>query len=243
MTFASPDQSRLMDRAAPQLRKSPVRDNQHFVFLLLDQFTHLAFSCAVEPLRLANHSGERELYSWETCSEDGSVVQASNGVRVAVDRSLGTLTARETLVVVGGRTPKNSVSSTLMAQVRKLQAHGVKIISVCGATSVLAAAGVIKNQTCAVHWDISDAFSELHPSVEIVEGCVHPRPHPDRRRGRRRRRPDAPPDRAGPRPRPRGPCRRPDGLHRHPRPARSADLLAPGALRACATATSPWPCS
>jgi len=171
MTFASPDQSRLMDRAAPHLRKSPGRENQHFIFLLLDQFTHLAFSCAVEPLRLANHAGERELYSWETCSEDGANVQASNGVKVAVDRSLGTLTARETLVVVGGRTPKNSVSSTLMAQVRRLQAHGVKIISVCGATSVLAAAGVIKNQTCAVHWDISDAFSELHPSVEIVEGA------------------------------------------------------------------------
>ena len=37
---------------------------EHFVFLLVDNFSHLAFSCAVEPLRIANLISEQELYSW-----------------------------------------------------------------------------------------------------------------------------------------------------------------------------------
>ncbi len=43
----------------------------HFTFFLLREFTHLAFSCAVEPLRIANHVSGRPLYRWTLASEDG----------------------------------------------------------------------------------------------------------------------------------------------------------------------------
>ncbi len=33
----------------------------HYTFFLLREFTHLAFSCAVEPLRIANHVSGRPL--------------------------------------------------------------------------------------------------------------------------------------------------------------------------------------
>ena len=44
---------------------------QHFVFLLVENHTHLTLSCATEPLRIANMISGEELYSWSFASEDG----------------------------------------------------------------------------------------------------------------------------------------------------------------------------
>ena len=143
---------------------------RHFVFLLLDQFTHLAFSCAIEPLRLANHASGTALYSWETRSASGEPVQGSNGISVMVDGGLRPLSSRENLIVVGGNTPRHRHNPHLLAYLRRQAAHGVPIIGVCAATTALAMAGLMNDQPCAVHWELSDAFSELHPDVQVVEG-------------------------------------------------------------------------
>ena len=41
---------------------------QHFVFLLVENHTHLTLACATEPLRIANMIGGEELYSWSYAS-------------------------------------------------------------------------------------------------------------------------------------------------------------------------------
>ena len=51
------------------------------VFLLLDQFTLISLSCAVEPLRMANQLAGEELYRWQTLSLDGQPVWASDACR------------------------------------------------------------------------------------------------------------------------------------------------------------------
>lgn len=141
-----------------------------YTFLLLDQFTHLAFSCAIEPLRLANHVQGAALYRWQTCSDGGQPVQASNGISVMVDGDLRPLGPRDRLVVVGGRTPRQSLTPRLLAWLRRQQAHGTRILGICGATAVLADAGVLQDQACAVHWEVSDAFAELHPGIRVAGG-------------------------------------------------------------------------
>ena len=167
MTFALPHRPQDMPGSMP-VAAAPCPNR--YVFLLLDQFTHLAFACALEPLRLANHLRGHAHYGWQTLSVDGSPVRASNGVMVQVDGGLGPLGNRDTLVVVGGLTPRGGPSPRLAAFLRREQAHGRRIIGICGATAVLAAAGILQDQSCAVHWEVSDAFAELHPEVRIVEG-------------------------------------------------------------------------
>jgi len=46
-------------------------------FLLVPQFSMMAFSAAVEPLRVANRLAGRELYRWEIVSRDGGSVASS----------------------------------------------------------------------------------------------------------------------------------------------------------------------
>ena len=61
-----------------------------FSFLLLPEFTLLALSSAVDPLRIANQLAQKLLYRWQVLSEDGDPVRSSLGVEVGADAA-GTL--------------------------------------------------------------------------------------------------------------------------------------------------------
>ncbi|ELQ09869.1 DJ-1/PfpI family protein/transcriptional regulator, AraC family, partial [Pseudomonas fluorescens BRIP34879] len=71
-------------------------------FLLLDQFTLISLSCAVEPLRMANQLAGEELYRWQTLSLSGQPVWASDGVAVTPDASTRDLLSLDAVVVCGG---------------------------------------------------------------------------------------------------------------------------------------------
>src|SRR5262249_17716793 len=53
---------------------------QKIAFLLVPNFSMIAFTSAVEPLRLANRVSGRSLYSWHLFSPDGGPIAASNGI-------------------------------------------------------------------------------------------------------------------------------------------------------------------
>ena len=54
-------------------------------FLLVPDFSMLAFASAIEPLRAANRMSGQPLFDWVISSPDGGATQASNGVVVAAD--------------------------------------------------------------------------------------------------------------------------------------------------------------
>ena len=57
-------------------------------FLMIPQFSMIAFSAAIEPLRLANYLSGQELYRWVLISRDGGLEKASNGIDVRIDYAL-----------------------------------------------------------------------------------------------------------------------------------------------------------
>ena len=75
---------------------------RRFVFVLLDDFTLLCFSCAVEALRIANRMSGRELYSGTIYGEGGDTVRCSAGTLFAVDSDLGEVLRDDTVLVCGG---------------------------------------------------------------------------------------------------------------------------------------------
>ena len=48
-------------------------------FLLIDEFSMMAFSSAIEPLRLANRVRGKQIYEWDLISLDGDTVQRAMG--------------------------------------------------------------------------------------------------------------------------------------------------------------------
>src|SRR5437868_15346198 len=53
---------------------------QRIAFILVPNFSMIAFTSAVEPLRLANRTAGKGLYSWRLFSGVGKPVAASNGI-------------------------------------------------------------------------------------------------------------------------------------------------------------------
>ena len=104
-------QRRKPERNLPAMLAMPlgplaIEAPQTLGFLLLPQFSMMAFVSAVEPLRVANRLAGRELYRWEIVSRDGKTVEASNGMSLVADRALEDAPLYPMLVICAGFEPE-----------------------------------------------------------------------------------------------------------------------------------------
>tara|TARA_R110002096_G_scaffold22170_11_gene71630 strand:- start:15276 stop:16220 length:945 start_codon:yes stop_codon:yes gene_type:complete len=143
---------------------------EHFVFLLVENFSHLAFSCAVEPLRIANLISEQELYSWSFLSEDGATATCSNGSVTLTHAGFNPLKSGDRLFVLSGLNVWEQITPPLLNFLRRERVHGIQIGALCSGAFVLAQAGFLGDVRTALHWEYHDAFMEKYPSVAL---CRH----------------------------------------------------------------------
>ncbi len=137
-----------------------------FHFLLLPKLTLLAFSSAVEPLRIANQVTRKELYRWYTVTAEGKPVRCSNGVRITPDSGYPKLTDKDTLLVCAGVEPNGTASDLDIAWIRRLRAFGTKLGGICTGAFALAEAGVLDDRPFTLHWENQPAFRESFPDLE-----------------------------------------------------------------------------
>jgi len=75
---------------------------KRYVFVLLDNFTLLCFSAAVESLRIANRMAGEPLYDWVLAGEGGDTVSCSAGASFKVDMDLEDLRRDDVVMLCGG---------------------------------------------------------------------------------------------------------------------------------------------
>lgn len=148
------------DATTPQTQ-APVR----FVFLLLEDFTHLAFSCAIEPLRIANYVSGADLYRWHLISPDGKQAVCSNGTVTLVNAGLERLRRGDRLVVVSGLNVPDHVTPEVLSFLRRERAHGTAISAICSGAYVLAKAGFLDEREAAIHWAWHELVEQDFPRV------------------------------------------------------------------------------
>jgi AraC family transcriptional regulator, glycine betaine-responsive activator len=141
---------------------------QRFVFLLLENFTLIAFASAIEPLRIANRVSGRTLYAWQIASESGGPVACSNGTSVAATSGLDDLPRESTIVVCGGRDVKASVTRPILTWLRRESRKGLAVGAVCTGAQVIAQAGLLDGRRCTIHWENRDSFEEDFPDIELL---------------------------------------------------------------------------
>lgn len=141
---------------------------QHFVFLLIEEFSHLAFSCAVEPLRIANLVSGEPLYKWSVLSENGETATCSNGTVTQVDGGLTSIGKCDRLFVLSGINMKAHASRPLLGALRLERARGTRIGALCSGAWLLAEAGFLDGEEAAIHWEYHDSFMEDFPEVNLV---------------------------------------------------------------------------
>ena len=141
---------------------------QHFVFVLVEEFSHLAFACAVEPLRIANLVSDKPLYRWSFRSEDGNHATCSNGSVTLVHGGFRDVPRHDRLFVLSGIHMRDHVTRPLLAMLRHQHSHGSQIGALCFGAWVLAEAGMLNGMKAAIHWEYHDGFMETFPEVNLV---------------------------------------------------------------------------
>lgn len=91
----------------------------HFVFFMLQDFTHIAFSCALEPLRSASLVARKPLYSWSLASIDGQSATCSNGSVTPVNAGTEPTRHADRLFLISGINVQNRLSPTVLAYLRR----------------------------------------------------------------------------------------------------------------------------
>jgi AraC family transcriptional regulator, glycine betaine-responsive activator len=164
----------MFEQRATQVRKESVP--KRFVFLLLDRFTLLSFSSAIEPLRIANYVAGEQLYAWVLAGEGGGEAISSNGAAFKLDMGLEEIGRDDTLLVCGGIDIQRSATKGVVAWLRREARRGVTVGGLCTGAYAVAKAGLLDGKKATIHWENQDGFLEefeevnLTKSVFVIDG-------------------------------------------------------------------------
>lgn len=142
---------------------------QHFVFALVEDFTHMAFACAVDPLRIANLISDKPLYRWSYASLDGETACSSDGTRIEVQHPFKDLPECDRLFVLSGIGMQSKDHTVLLnALRRKDRMSKTRIGALCSGSWVLAIGGFLNGREASIHWEYHDSFMEKFPEVNLL---------------------------------------------------------------------------
>ncbi|MEV5876315.1 helix-turn-helix domain-containing protein [Streptomyces sp. NPDC052101] len=112
--------------------------------------------------------GDR-LYEVLTCTPDGRTVRTSEDFSIAVEHDASVIATADTLIVaaiddpIGGSDPLPKPVAAALAQLRP----GTRVVSICTASFVLAAAGLLDGRPATTHWIHAERFRELYPRTPL----------------------------------------------------------------------------
>ena len=137
-------------------------------FLMVPNFSMIAFSAAIEPLRVANRMSGETLFEWVIASPTDEPISASNGVRVDVFSTIADLAECRLVFVCGGLDVQSHTDQNVLNVTRRLDRQGAVVGAICTGTYVLAAAGLLNESRCTIHWENIDGLAEEFPHLEIT---------------------------------------------------------------------------
>ena len=140
-----------------------------YVFVLLDNFTLLCFSAAVESLRIANRMAGRTLYEWLLAGEGGDTVTCSAGAAFKLDIDLEELRREDVVMICGGINVQEATTRKVLNWVRREARRGLRVGGLCTAAYTVAKAGLLDSKRATIHWENHDSFLEEFEEVELTK--------------------------------------------------------------------------
>ena len=142
-------------------------DPRRIGFLLTHDFSMIAFTAALEALRMANRLSGRKLYEWPLMSVDGNPVAASNGLPIAPDSDINHCGALDMILVCSGENVHHIDERPITFWLRKLALQKVKIGAICTGSYLLARAELLNGYRCTIHWENLASLREQFPNIIV----------------------------------------------------------------------------
>ena len=146
-----------------------VKSPRRFVFVLMENFTLLSFSSALDALRIANRMSGKTLYEWTFIGENEGVVSCSAGTQFKLDNSLIELHRDDTILLCGGTFIQEATTKKLIGWLRREASRGLIIGGLCTAAYPMAKAGLLDDKKATIHWENQDSFAEEFLEVELTK--------------------------------------------------------------------------
>lgn len=140
------------------------------VVLALDGVYPFELGIPVRIFGTAVGSDGEPLYEVVTCGLDRGTVTTSADFAIAVDHGAEAIDTADTLVlppfVCGPAPDRDWLPDQLAAALRRLR-PGARIVSICSAAYVLAAAGLLDGRPATTHWHDAERFQQAFPHVKV----------------------------------------------------------------------------
>ncbi|MEV6152712.1 helix-turn-helix domain-containing protein [Nonomuraea sp. NPDC052129] len=119
----------------------------------------------------ARDPGGEPLYEVITCTLDGGPVATAADYTIAVEHDAGALASADTVVIPAAAgfadiTGAESLPPELFDALSLIR-PGTRVVSICIATFVLAAAGLLDGRPATTHWRHAERFARLFPDVRM----------------------------------------------------------------------------
>ncbi len=138
-------------------------------FVLLEHFSMMAFTGAVDALVTANLLSSDPLYAFRTLSLDGSEARSDLGIDISVSGALYDLDIGELdlLFVCGGYRTPLLANRQLTEKLQEAGRRGLTLGGLWNGSLLLAWAGLMDGYDCTLHPENRDGLEETCPKVRL----------------------------------------------------------------------------
>ena len=138
-------------------------------FLLVPNFSMIAFTSALEPLRMANQLTGETLYEWMTVGSTPDAVRASNGLYLTPE--LGVVDTADSNLdaafVCGGNNIHKFHDEATVSWLRQMGKKEKVMGALCTGSYLLAKADLLDGYRCTIHWENIASTREEYPNLVI----------------------------------------------------------------------------
>ena len=138
-------------------------------FLLFPHYSMIAFSSALEVMRMANRLSGELLYEWPIYSLDGQAVTASNRLQITPDYHIDDIKDLDILFLCSGLRAGNNWNDSLNKLLHSYKLKGTTLGGICSGSLLLAKAGLLDGYRCTIHWEYIASVRESVPNTIVTE--------------------------------------------------------------------------
>lgn len=151
----------------------PPRNSPAVAIVAYDRLCTFEFGIAVEVFGLPRPELPVPWYRCAVCSFDPGPLQATGGVRFHAKQSLGPLRTADIIVIPGWRSPDETPPDVLLRALRRAHARGARVVAICSAAFVLAAAGLLDGRRATTHWQYTEKLRTRYPLVRVEPNVLY----------------------------------------------------------------------
>ena len=156
----------------PKTAEPATEAQRRFGLLLVSDFSLIALSSVVDPLRLANAVIGQRVYEYVTLAAGHGPVASSDGIRVLPDRPMTESGQLDAVFVIGPNPIPSRGFGEISTWLRRQAGQGVALGGVDTGSYFLARAGLLDGYRCTIHWEDRHTLVAQFPKLVVSNRLV-----------------------------------------------------------------------